>query len=173
MTQPVARANDLDRTAALSPGANGSPDFWTEVHEHVQQQLAILESEVRRRVSGVRVDKGRTQGNQFYLFSYRTFSIPDSGLDPVVSGMTFTRAQQGVTVEADVSGEQMGDCISPVPSKTVANRMEEILAAAVESARKLCQSAEAIAAALEGHLAELSEGADDAGSDLRSSQAPQ
>lgn len=150
MTQPVARADKLDRAASLSTEADGTPDFWSEVHEHVQQQLAVLESEVRRRVAGVQVDKGRTQGNQFYLFSYRTFSIPDSGLDPVVSGVTFTPAQQGVTVEADVSGEQMGDCISSLPSRTVANRREEILAAAGESAVKLCQSAEAIAAALGG-----------------------
>ena len=62
--------------------------------------------------------------------------------------MTFTPAHPGVTVEADVSGEQTGDWISSVPSKTVANSREELLAAARESARKLCQSVEAIVAAL-------------------------
>jgi hypothetical protein len=67
----------------------------------------------------------------------------------VVSGITFTPAQEGVTIEADVSGEQTGDCISSVSRKTVANSREELLAAASESAQKLCQSADAIAAALE------------------------
>ena len=62
--------------------------------------------------------------------------------------MTFRLTHQGVTVEADVSGEQTGDIISSVPSKTVANSREELLAGTCELARKLCQSAEAIAAAL-------------------------
>jgi hypothetical protein len=122
--------------------------LWTEVHEQVQGQLALLESDVRGRVPEVRVDEGQTRGDRFYLFSYRTFLIPDSGLDPVVSGITFTPAQQRVTIEADVSGEQSGDCISSVPTKTVAHSREELLAAAGESARKLRRSAEAIAAAL-------------------------
>ena len=69
-------------------------------------------------------------------------------LDPVVAGMTFTSADEGVTVEADVSGEETGDIIFSLPSKTVAGSSEELLAAARESARNLCQSARAIAAAL-------------------------
>jgi len=146
MTQPIT--DNSDRLANLSPESDVNTDLWTEVHEQVQRQLAGLESEVRRRVAGVRVDKGRTKGERFCLFSYRTFSIPDSGLDPVVSGMTFTPAEQGVTVEGDASGEQTGDHISSVPSKTVANSREELLATARESARALCQSAAAIAAAL-------------------------
>ncbi len=64
------------------------------------------------------------------LFSYRTFSIPHSVVDPVVAGLTFTPSAQGVTVDADVSGEQTGDCIASVPAKTVANAREELLAAA-------------------------------------------
>jgi hypothetical protein len=51
----------------------------------------------------------------------------------------------GVTIEADVSGEQLGDYIVSVPSKTVAHAREEVLAAATEAVRILCQSAEAIA----------------------------
>jgi hypothetical protein len=42
----------------------------------------------------------------------------------------------------------MGDCISSVSSKTVANSGEELLAAARELAKELCQSAETVAAAL-------------------------
>lgn len=94
------------------------------------------------------MDKGRTKGDRFYLFSYLTFSIPGSGLDPVVTGMTFTPADQAVTIEADVSGEQTGDPIFSAPTKCVANSSNELLAAAADSARTLCQSAGAIAAAL-------------------------
>ena len=146
--QPVARKEYLDRLAALPPRPVVTAELWTQVHDEVQEQFVLLETEVRRRVAGIRVAAGRTKGDKFLLFSYRTFSLPDSDLDPVVVGMTFTPAHQGVTVEADVSGEQTGDRISSVPSKTVANSSEELLAAARESARKLCQSAEAIAAAL-------------------------
>ena len=146
--RPVARKDYLDRLAALSPRPDVTGELWTEVHDEVQEQLVLLETELRRKVAGVRVDVGRTKGDKFFLFSYRTFSMPDSALDPVVVGMTFTPAHQGVTVEADVSGEQTGDWISAVPGKTVANTRGELLTAACESARKLCQSAEAIAAAL-------------------------
>ena len=146
--QPVARKEHLDRLAALSPGPAFTPELWTKVHDEVQEQLVLLETEVRRKVAGIRVDAGRTKGDKFFLFSYRTFSMPDSAVDPVVVGITFTPAHQGVTVEADVSGEQTGDCISAVPGKTVVNSKEEVLAAACELARKLCQSAEAIASAL-------------------------
>ena len=146
--QPVARKEYLDRLAALPPSPAFTPEFWTKVHDEVQEQLVLLETEVRRKAAGIRVEAGRTKGDKFFLFSYRTFSMPDSALDPVVVGMTFTPAHQGVTVEADVSGEQTGDWIASVPSKTVANSREELLAAARESARKLCQSADAITAAL-------------------------
>jgi hypothetical protein len=145
---PVARREYLDRLAAFPPRPAFSQELWTKVHDEVQKQLALLEAEVRRKVAGIRVDAGRTKGEKFFLFSYRTFSMPNSDLDPVVVGMTFTPAHQGVTVQADVSGEQTGDWISSAPSKTVANSREELLVAARESARRLCQSAEEIAVAL-------------------------
>jgi len=147
--QPVARKEHLDRLAALPPRPAFTPELWAKVHGEVQEQLGLLETEVRRKVAGVRVDAGRTNGDMFFLFSYRTFSMPDSALDPVVVGITFTPAHEGVTVEADVSGEQTGDWIAAVPGKPVAHSREEVLAMACESARKLCQSAEAIAAALQ------------------------
>jgi hypothetical protein len=145
---PVARKEYLDRLAALPPTPAFTPELWTEVHEEIQKQLAFLETEVRRVMAGVRVERGRTKGNKFLLFSYRSFSMPNSAIDPVVAGMTFTPAQPGVTVEADVTGEQSGDWISTVPCKTVGHSREELLAAASASARELCQSARAIAAAL-------------------------
>ncbi len=146
--QPVYRKEYLDRLAALPPKPAFTPEFWTTVHDAVQEQLGRLETAVRRRLAGIRVDSGRTRGNKFFLFSYRTFSLPDSGLDPVVVGMTFTPAHQGVRVEADISGEQSGDCLVSVPCKTVAQSRDELLATARESAQQLCQSAEAVANAL-------------------------
>jgi len=148
MTQPITRSDDVDHAAALPLGSAVSRDLWTEVHEQVQGELALLEREVRQRVADVRVDAGRTKGDGFFLFSYRTFSLPDSAFDPMVSGMTFTPAKEGVTVEADVSGEQTGDCISSVPSKTVGKSSDELLAAARDLARKLSQSTDAITAAM-------------------------
>ncbi|HEX5447509.1 MAG TPA: hypothetical protein VFW87_27080, partial [Pirellulales bacterium] len=54
----------------------------------------------------------------------------------------------GVTVEADVSGEQTGDYVSPPTKKTVAESRQEVFKAARESARFICKSAERITAAL-------------------------
>jgi len=146
--EPVARKEYLDRLAALLQSAAITPELWIKVHDEVQAQFDALETEIRRTVSPIRVDAGRTQGESFFLFSYRTFSLPDCSLDPVVVGVTFTPADEKVLVEADVSGEHTGDWISDVPSKSVANSSEEVLAAARESALRLFQSAAAIAAAL-------------------------
>ncbi len=146
--QPVARMENLGRLAALSTTPTVSPDLWTKVHDEVQELFGLLETAVRGKVAGTQVVAGRSKGDSFFLFSYRTFSMPDSPLDPVVVGLTFTPAHHGVTVEADVSGEQTGDGIASVPSKTVANSPQELLAAAREAAQELCQSAEAVAAAL-------------------------
>lgn len=147
--EPVARWEDLDRLAAFLPSRTTmSQGWWTQLHDEIQEQLAPLENAVRREVAGIRVDQGRTQGENFALCSYRVFSMPESGLDPVVVGITFTTANQRVTVEGDVSGEQTGDLIFSVPSQRVGNSNDEILAVAHEVAHQLCHSAEAIAAAL-------------------------
>jgi hypothetical protein len=144
---PVPQLNYLDRLAVV-PSRLDSRGFWTEVHHDVQEQLAVLESDVRQSVAGVRVTSGITRGEHFLLFSYLTFSLPDSDIDPVVVGMTFTQADEGVDVEADVSGEQTGDLISSAPNRMVPDSRSELLAAARDSARELRQSAKAIAAAL-------------------------
>jgi hypothetical protein len=138
----------LDRIDSVCPTPPSTDDLWNEVHDEVQQQLACLETEVRRKLATVRVAAGRTTGSSFFLFSYRTFSLPDSGLDPVVAGLTFTPDGEGVRVEADVSGEQTGDLLASWPSKTVAASRAELLAAVSEAARLICQAADAVVVAL-------------------------
>lgn len=144
---PVTRWTDLPRLAvvASSPDTRG---FWTEVHDGVQEQLALLEHDVRQYVAEVQVATGRTHGKHFLLFSYLTFSLSESDIDPVVVGLTFTQADQGIDVQADVSGEQIGDLISSVPNRMVPDSRDTLLAAARESAQELRQSAKAIAASL-------------------------
>jgi hypothetical protein len=112
---PVARKEHLDRLAALPPTPAFTPTLWTEVHDEVQGQFALLETEVRRKVAGIRVNAGRTKGDKFFLFSYRTFAMPDSALDPVVAGITFTPASQAVTVAADVSAHCFSQLLYVVP----------------------------------------------------------
>ena len=63
-------------------------------------------------------------------------------------GMTFTQADEGVDVEANVSGEQTGDLISSTPNRMTTDSRNELLAAARKSAWELRKSAKAIAAAL-------------------------
>lgn len=145
---PVARTEYLDRLETLRDEPTLRPEVWEELHRVVQEQLALLKADVRRMAPDVRVEEGRTQGKQFFLFSHCTFSIPGSDVDPVVAGITFTPAQDGVSVVADFSGEHTGDCIASVPTKTVRASREDLFDAARESARALCRSAEAIAAAL-------------------------
>ena len=67
----------------------------------------------------------------------------------MVVAVTFTAAQSGITVEADVSGEQFGDMIAMGSSNTVAISKEDILGEAVRSARTLSGTAGSIVAALQ------------------------
>ena len=144
---PVSRFQYLPRLYVVhsSPDAQ---DVWIEVHHVVQEQLAVLESDVRRSLAGVRATTGSTRGEHFLLFSYVTFSLPDSDIDPVVVGMTFKQADQGVDMEADVSGESTGDLISSVILRMALGSRKDLLAAVHESASELLQSVKAIAAAL-------------------------
>ncbi len=143
----VPQWKHLERLAVFSPGLDAR-EPWIELHEGVQEQLAALESDVRQSMSDVRVTSGSTRGKMFLLFSYRTFSLPDSDIDPVVAGVTLTQTDQGVNVEGDVTGEQTGDMIFSPPKRMTPNSHDELLATARESARQLSQSARAIVTAL-------------------------
>jgi hypothetical protein len=144
MSQRAAQTNNLDCSEPCTPVVNGPVDLWSDVHELVQRRLAELETEVRRKAPDIQVRQGRTHGKQFHLFSYKTFTAPNSPEDPVVGGITFSRTEHGVKIEADISAERTGDLIYAAPSKDVLDCREEILKAADEVARVLCQSADAI-----------------------------
>jgi hypothetical protein len=146
--QAVARGEYLERLAALPPRSILTPEFWGQVNAEIQEQLMPLDAEVLRALPAIRVSAGSTKGNAFFLFSYRTFSTRNANLDPVVAGITFTRADNRITIEADVAGEESGDCIASVPSTTVGISRQEILAAARDSARQLRASVAPIVAAL-------------------------
>src|ERR1051326_3467099 len=145
---PVPRREYLERLFVCCPGPELPSQFWTGVHARVQESLDCLETEVRRRLPEVRVEAGRTKGERVYLFTYRTFSFAGTGCDPVVAGIAFTPAQEGVMIEADVSGEETGDLILCLPPMTVAKTSEELRPAAQVLAEKLGQSAEKIVRAL-------------------------
>src|SRR5438045_319230 len=109
-------------------------ELWAEVHDVVQKGFALLESTVRCQMGELQATAGRTQGSAFLLFSYRTFSAPNSTVDPVVVGLTFTRVDDKVAIEGDVSGEQTGDLIFTIPMKTVPPSRGELMGASRELA---------------------------------------
>ena len=147
MTTPNSPSGSGPSLQIFPVGTSANPDLWTEVPERVQARLAEMESELRRRIPEVAVTPGRTKGERFYLFSYRSFTTLGSGLDPVVCGVTFAPADGGVSIGAEISGEGTGDVISKLPAKTVANAREAILAEGAELARRLAVSAAAAAVA--------------------------
>lgn len=146
--EPVFRTRYLDRLAAFRDAPGPAAVLWDDVHRNVQANLTRLEKKVRDEVRGVRVDAGSTQGERFILFSYRTFSLPDNEIDPVVAGVIFTLAGDGVKVEADLSGEQTGDYIASFPSTIVENSNDAVIEAARDALRLLCEAAGALAAAV-------------------------
>ena len=62
--------------------------------------------------------------------------------------MTFTPANGAVKIEADISGEQIGDLIVILPQKIVSNTNVHTENAALELSETLCQSADKIVQAL-------------------------
>ncbi len=149
---PVSRTEYLERLDALEQPAKIGHQFWTEVHTEVQQVLAGLDELVRLRVAHLHVESGRTQGRSFYLFTYLTFSRTDAAeIDPVVVGLTFAPADEeenGVVIDADISGESTGDPIEALARRTVPKVREELLRAAHEMAYKLSCYGQRIAEAL-------------------------
>jgi hypothetical protein len=146
---PVEPNEHLERLDTLPAGPDLTPAFWDVVNSEVQEQLATLEAEIYRKLDAIRAQSGNTKGAAFFLSSYRTFSMPGHPADPVVASVAFTSAGQGVTVEADVSGEHTGDMIVGFPSRTVPSSRKEILAAANAAARDLFGTADSIVAALQ------------------------
>lgn len=147
--EPIARTEYLDRFGALPGEPLLAPEDWVHVDEEVQEELAFLEAEVRRKLPDVCVQACRTKGKAFFLFSYRTFSTPEGLIDPVVANVTFSPANPGVTVEADISGEHIGDILSATPGVTVDCSRDDISAAARAAARSLRGNAGLIVAALQ------------------------
>src|SRR5690348_9807386 len=94
---PVTPAEHPERLDALPPKPEIPPDVWAEVHDAVQAELTLLESDVVRNLAAACGSAGQTRGERFFLHSYRTFSVPGESIDPVVAGLTFTPASEGVT----------------------------------------------------------------------------
>lgn len=147
--QPVARSEHLDRLEIVLSKPDLPPELWAMVDAEIQQRLATLDAEVQRKLAGVQVAAGSTKGKNFLLCSYRTFSVSQSNVDPVVAAITFTATPLGVAVEADVSGEQTGDIICTSSSKTAAALSKDILEAARACVNDLAGRAALIIAALQ------------------------
>lgn len=145
---PVLREAHLDRLALVPPGLEFDREVWAEVHDEVQRMLEPLEGKVRSRFGNVLADSGQTQGKAFLLFTYRTFSVPGSGVEPVVAGMNFTRADNGIGIDADISGEQTGDTMLELPRTITQGSKQELLVAARELAQRLCEGDKQIVDAL-------------------------
>ncbi len=137
-----------DFLAAASTWPVLPAELWDHLHNIVQEQLQLLDSEVRNQLPQVRIDGGSTHGKAFPLFSYRRYSLPDSEIDPVVAGMTFVPADASVAIDADISGEMTGDCLSSDSYTATATSWDDLLTATRELSRKLCHSPETIVKAL-------------------------
>ena len=124
-------------------------DLLRDLHDCVQVKLASLDDFIRQRVPDVVIGIARTTGKQFLLFTYRTYSSPShDAIDPVVVGLTFTRTDAGVSIEADASGEETGDLIVPLPCQHSSPRRADLIDSATGLAAQLVTAKERIAAAV-------------------------
>ena len=101
-------------------------------------------------LESIRVRSGSNHGKSWRLFSYRAFeSQPNSGIDPVVVGLTFAAANEsnGFLISGDMSGESLGDVIFEIPRQEAYGSMA-IIAAARDMCRKLIAGSQKVGAAL-------------------------
>ena len=129
---PVARDEYLERFELLPEREDLPEAFWTEVDDAIQSELASIDDAVAEMLPAARVARGRTRGTVFFLFSYRTYSLPGSPVDPVVVGITVLPAEAGMSVSAGVSGEQTGDIVRELPDEIVPFRRRETMAQAAQ-----------------------------------------
>lgn len=144
--QPRFDSDDLDRLDVYSSGWN-NPDLWTRVEQVIQGQFASIDNKVSGAFPNVHINVGQTSGPGFLRFIHRTFSLPGSGIDAVVMGMTFTESEDGVNVEVDVSGEETGDFVWPSLASEAKSK-SELLSVARDLAARVIPSVDAIIAAL-------------------------
>jgi len=95
------------------------------------------------------VANGRTTGQAYLLFSYRTFRVPEARqLDAVVAGITFSRKGGQVVVQGDISGEERGDLIETVREEACGTSPEQLIESARIVAELLRDAGSKIAGAL-------------------------
>ncbi|MGB6044237.1 MAG: hypothetical protein WBF93_13850, partial [Pirellulales bacterium] len=128
---PIARPERLEHLLLLAAPEEHIPtQVWDTVHAEVQRILGDLDDEVRCRVPEATVASGRTTGQAFLLFSYRTFRLPEAHeLDAVVAGMTFSFKGGQIVVRGDISGEEQGDLIDTIPAVVVNFKRAQRMAA--------------------------------------------
>lgn len=147
---PIARPERLEHLLLLAAPEEHIPtQVWDTVHAEVQRILGDLDDEVRCRVPEATVASGRTTGQAFLLFSYRTFRLPEAHeLDAVVAGMTFSFKGGQIVVRGDISGEEQGDLIDTVHEEACGTSREQLIEATRNVADRLRTGGSKIADAL-------------------------
>jgi hypothetical protein len=137
----------VDQTAGGSPG--DAPVDWDAVHAAIQNILARMDSGLEESGLPIRSHAGRTAGNAFALFSYRSFDLQEGDdQDPVVVGITFVPGPDGVRVSGDMSHEETGQILYELDSQQVVASPAAVLAAAQDAATRLAAQAEVVGAAM-------------------------
>lgn len=141
---------DVSQDVASSESTADPYQVWPDADRAVQVELAALDEAVRRAVPGVRVRPGSNVAKAWLLFSYRVYDPPtDSGVDPVVVGVSISRASTSgtITVRGDIAGETLGDVLFDVPDRTSIDKTQAVEAARAMGAQ-LSQQADIVIAAL-------------------------
>jgi hypothetical protein len=102
-------------------GDNETGNDWSDLRDMVQGELARLDIPVRAGLRSVETQTGWNRGGGANLFAYRTYDAPNSGIDPVVVGVTILSdpAGESYVIRGDIAGETIGDIVFEVPAKAV------------------------------------------------------
>lgn len=107
--EPVARLPyvprlELTPTASL---ASKAPIDWSVVEGAARSALMQLEADIKTRQPSTQARCGMTSGGAVKVFSYCALSLPSRG-EAIVAGLTVIAIEDGLTLRADVCGEDSG-----------------------------------------------------------------
>jgi hypothetical protein len=139
MLPPIFRTDGLERVDLLD---------WDELHDTAQSILQELDRLIVEICPETCVAPGRNAIRGGDLFSYRTYRLAGSEIDPVVVGIVCASSQTGIVVRGDITGETHGDVLFEVPEREAVGRLS-ILEAVRDITEALSKQFGAVAAAIQ------------------------
>jgi hypothetical protein len=148
--EPVARLPYVPRLE-LAPSARlakKAPIDWSAVGGAARSALIQLEADIKTRQPSTQARYGTTSGGAVKVFSYCALSLPSRD-EAIVAGLTVIANEDGLTLRADVCGEDSGRIfLQETPHHLETEEISLIAGAAANLAARLTRRVDEISVVL-------------------------